>query len=272
MTTPISSINEYLYCPLKLYLKQCTEIKETNPNKQKYQLHGKIRKQILKEYRNSVKKNFRIIQNDMNASEISQTIYQDVPYILRKVIHEYKLNPSKEAEFMENLQSDLKYQNTILALEIDQIMNNGHTDPDYLSEALFPPAIENYIIKNQELGLTGLIDRIEVIDGNYYPIKQKNNKGPLRGVWDGDAIELAAYSVLLEYEFDTEILVGFINYGTIYDKRPVVINSKLREKLQKVLKSIISLKKGILPQINVNLKKCEACDYYKTCNENIEFT
>ena len=60
MNTPISSINEYLYCPLKLYLKQNIKLEETNPKKEKYQLHGKIRKQILKEYRNSVKKNFRI--------------------------------------------------------------------------------------------------------------------------------------------------------------------------------------------------------------------
>ncbi len=272
MTTPISSINEYLFCPLKLYLKQYTTLQETNPTKENYQLHGKIQKQILKEYRNSVKKNFRIIQNDMNASEISQRIYQDVPYILRKVIHEYHLNPSNERKFIEDIENDIKFQNTILALEINQILNKGHNDPDYLSEALFPPAIENYIIKNKELGLTGLIDRIEVIDGIYYPIKQKNNKGPLRGVWDGDALELAAYSILLEYEFDTEILVGFINYRSIYDKRPVVINSKLREKLQHVLQSIFSLKKGSLPSINVNLKKCEKCDYYQTCKENIEFT
>ena len=272
MNTPISSITEYLYCPLKLYLKQNIKLEEINPKKENYQLHGKIRKQILKEYRNSVKKNFRIIQNDMNASEISQCIYQDVPYILRKVIHEYHLNPSKETEFIEDIENDIKYQNTILALEINQMLDKGQDDPDYLSETLFPPAIENYIIKNQELGLSGMIDRIEVVDGTYYPIKQKNSQGPLRGVWDGDAIELAAYSILLEYEFDTEILVGFINYRSIYDKRPVVINTKLREKLQDILHSIFALKKGSLPQIKVNLKKCEKCDYYETCKQNIEFT
>ncbi len=273
MTTSVSSINEYFYCPLKVYLKEYTKPQENiTPQQEIQKLHGKIRKQVLKEYQNSVKKNFRIIQDNMNASEINQKLFKDIPKILRKVMKEHHINPNDEAEFLEDLKEDLKIQTAILALKTNQIINKGYNDPNYLSELLFPPIIENYLIKNFDLGLSGLIDKIEVVDGTYFPIKQKTGRGPLRGVWDSDALELAAYSILLEYEFNTEILVGFINYGNINDKRPVVINTKLREKLQEVLQSIYSIKKGILPEINLNLKKCEKCDYNKACKENIDFT
>ena len=60
-----------------------------------------------------------------------------------------------------------------------------------------------------------MCDKIEIIDGKYYPISIKGSNPPIKGVWDQDAIELVAHAILLEEEFETEVFVGFVDYEKI---------------------------------------------------------
>ncbi len=71
----------------------------------------------------------------------------------------------------------------------------------------------------------GQIDKIEIIDGVYYPIKIKTNLPPLKGVWLSDAIHITAYAYLMEHEFNKEVPVGFVNYMRVGSKKPVLINT-----------------------------------------------
>ena len=124
-------------------------------------------------------------------------------------------------------------------------------------------------MKDKQLDLVGICDKIEIIDGKYYPISFKSSKPPLKGIWDSDAIELAANAILIEEEFDTEVFVGFVKYSKIDDKRPVIMDMNLRKGLFSVLnevKEIIINKK--IPKVKINEKKCRNCEYYAICTKD----
>ena len=102
-----------------------------------------------------------------------------------------------------------------------------------------------------------------------YPISFKIQNPPLKGIWDSDAIELAANAILIEEEFDTEVFVGFVKYSKIDDKRPVIMDMNLRKGLFSVLnevKEIIINKK--IPKVKINEKKCRNCEYYAICTKD----
>ncbi len=108
---------------------------------------------------------------------------------------------------------------------------------------------------------------------NIIPYPENLKNPPLRGIWDSDAIEIAAYALLIEREFDTEVLVGFVDYENFGDKRPVIVDSELKEGLFIVIdaiREIINL--GELPEVNINPKKCEKCSYLEICHQNLDFS
>ena len=130
----------------------------------------------------------------------------------------------------------------------------------------FPNCMYSYLLKDPQLELIGICDKIEIIDGKYYPVSIKSSNPPLKGVWNQDAIELVAHSILLEEEFDTEVFVGFVIYEKIDDKRPVVMDVNLRKALFEVMREVKEITENKkLPNVKKNPKKCEKCEYEKFC-------
>lgn len=275
MTIKVSSINEYLYCPLKLYLRNHLELEENGNDKLSENINNnKILSQLNNDFRDMLRRNLINVKKDMSAAQISETLFSDVPYLLKKSVENYEFNDDNERDLLFNeLEKDLKVENTILALKIHRILLKTKKDPGQIVEMIFPPSLQSYLIRDKSLEISGNIDKIEIINGKYYPISRKLKNPPIRGVWDADALEIAAYALLIEREFDTEVMVGFIEYERLGDRRPVIIDSELREGLFIVIdaiREIINL--GELPEVNINPKKCETCSYMEICNQNLDFS
>lgn len=123
-------------------------------------------------------------------------------------------------------------------------------------------------MRDTQLEIVGTCDKIEIVDGKYYPVSIKSSNPPLKGTWDGDSIELVAAALLIEQEFDTEVFVGFVDYLKIGDRRPVVMNANLRKGLFKFLKEINDvLNEKIVPEVNESREKCLKCDYNNICHQ-----
>ena len=139
-------------------------------------------------------------------------------------------------------------------------------DAHAIKDMFFPNSMYSYLLKDSQLELIGICDKIEIIDGKYYPISIKSSNPPLKGVWDENAIELVAYAILIEEEFDTEVYVGFVNYEKIGDKRPVIMDVNLRKGLFEVIREVKEITENKkLPKIRKNVKKCENCEYNEIC-------
>ncbi|MDR3063159.1 MAG: Dna2/Cas4 domain-containing protein, partial [Methanobrevibacter sp.] len=122
-----------------------------------------------------------------------------------------------------------------------------------------------YLIQDELLGLYGSCDKIEIINGKYIPINISNKIPHLQGVFEEEALELVANALLIEQEFDTEVFVGYIEYWKTGERKHVIMDSKLRKSLFKVLHGMKKiLEDGELPE-DTYCEKCNDCEHYNVC-------
>ena len=155
------------------------------------------------------------------------------------------------------------------ALKVKRAMSILDKNAFEITDMFFPNCMYSYLLTDPQLELIGMCDKIEIIDGKYYPVSIKSSNPPVKGVWDQDAIELVAHAILLEEEFDTEVFVGFVDYEKIGDRRPVVMDVNLRKGLFEVIREVKEITENKkLPNVKKNSKKCSKCEYEKICLKN----
>lgn len=251
-----------MYCPMKLYIQTHMDIDE----KEDYKLSMEIKKLKI-DIQDLIQKNMRKVKHDMPISEIENILSSNIDSYIESTINSIKsMNLFIEPEQINEIIDDTYFNIKTIALKIKQSMTILNKDAYSIIDMFYPNCIYYYMLKNPRLNLIGVCDKIEIIDGKYYPISIKSSNPPLRGVWDQDAIELVAHAILLEEEFRTEVYVGFVYYEKIDDKRPVVMDVSLRKELFDIIRSvkeIIDNKK--LPNVKMNMKKCGKCEYKNIC-------
>ena len=179
----------------------------------------------------------------------------------------------KEEEDLEELKKELVNEINlnlkILSLKVSQAMKVLDKNGDEIQGLFFPSSMYNYLIRDIGLDLIGVIDKIEVEKGNYFPISLKSSNPPIKGVWDGDLMEVIANGLLIEQEFNTYTTVGYVDYLKIAERRPVIIDTDARKSFFKVLTHINKIvDDGEIPNVKTNLKKCKGCEYKELCDNS----
>ncbi|MDO5860740.1 CRISPR-associated protein Cas4 [Methanobrevibacter sp.] len=262
----ISSIKTHMYCPMKLYIQ--THI-DSNENID-YQLALETKKLKI-DIQDLIQKNMRKVKQDMTLPEIENRLSENIDYYIEsnaKAIQEIDLN-NEYPEILNEIVDNTYFNIKITALKINQAMNMLKKNAFAITDMFFPNCMYSYLLKDPQLKLIGVCDKIEIIDGKYYPVSIKSSKPPLKGVWDQDAIELVAHAILLEEEFDTEIFVGFVYYEKIDEKRPVIMDVNLRKGLFEVIREVNEIiDNNKLPNVRMSEKKCMNCKYKDICIKN----
>ncbi len=259
----LSSIKMHMYCPMSLYLKTHTDFDENN----EYNCYLEI-KNLKIDIQDLMQKNIRKIKKTMNLDEIEKALSQNIFEYIENTTESLKTELNITQEQISEINDETYFNIKTLSIKSKKAMTILNKDGFRITEMFFPNCIYSYLIKDPQLELVGMCDKIEIIDGRYYPISIKSSNPPIKGVWDQDAIELVANAILLEEEFDTEIFVGFVDYKKIGDRRPVVMDVDLRKSLFSVIrevKEIIENKK--IPNIKKNPKKCRNCEYESLCKK-----
>ncbi len=258
----VSSIKTHMYCPMKLYIQNHVDMTE-NEN---YQLPIEIKKLKI-DIQDLIHKNMRQVKKDMTLIEIENILSKNLdPYIQNTTKAIKSMGLDIKMEQINEILDSTYFSIKITALKTKQAMTIMDKNAHAILDMFFPNCMNSYLLKDKRMGLIGMSDKIEIIDGKYYPIIVKNSNPPLKGVWDQDAIELVAHAILIEEEFETEVFVGFVEYEKIGDRRPVVMDVTLRKSLFDLMreaKEIIDNKK--LPNVKKNQKKCRNCEYENIC-------
>lgn len=258
----ISSIKTHMYCPMKLYIQNHVDI---NENKD-YQLAIEIKKLKI-DIQDLIHKNMRKIKKEMHIVEIEQILSDNIDSYIRSTADAIRsMNLGIESAQISQIIDDTYFNIKIKALQIKQSMMIFDKHAFEIIDMFFPNSMYSYLLKDPQVELIGMCDKIEIIDGNYYPVILKSSNPPVKGVWDQDAIELVACAILIEEEFGTDVYVGFVDYDKIGDRRPVVMDINLRKSLFDIMrevKEITDNKK--LPNVEKNVKKCEKCKYHDIC-------
>ncbi len=262
----VSSISEFVYCPAKSFLNHV----DGNGTQTHEMMHGKLVHEIRRGYEEITKQNVWRIKENIELENIFSTIFEEIPPFIEKISKKYsdkyEMDHSSLKGMCSDLEDDLKLESQFLSLKIKKILNTTSKRGNEIAEMFFPQSLLEFSLKNEDLNLIGKIDKIEVINGIYYPVEVKTGLPPSKGVWLADALQIAAYAVLMDYELNKEVLVGFVDYIKICERRPVVVNSILHNKLFGVLDDMITMfEKQEIPEFKLNKNKCEKCEYMDFC-------
>ena len=260
----ISSIKTHMYCPMKLYIQNHVDVEENKD----YQLAIEIKKLKI-DIQDLIQKNMRKIKKEMTLIEIESILSESINSYIESTTNSIRsMNLEISNDQITEIVNDAYFNINITALKIKQAMIILDKHAFEIIDMFFPNSMYSYLLKDPSLELIGMCDKIEIIDGKYYPVTIKSSNPPIKGVWDQDAIELVAYAILLEEEFDTEVFVGFVDYEKIGDRRPVVMDVNLRKALFEVIREVKEIKDNKqLPTVRMNKKKCEKCEYNDICKK-----
>lgn len=300
----VSTIKSYMFCPLKLYFQSNID-EETEDD----YFISKTLKDLRMDIQDLLSKNIRHIKKDMNEKEIEkrlaigiskqvkttfdiieeineknrnkETNNENNPKDLKKddeieFIDEnhdkIKTAPNEDEKLKElkkELIDEINLNLKILSLKVERTMKVLDKNGDEIKGLFFPTAMHNYLIRDIGLDLIGVIDKIEVEKGNYFPISLKSSNPPINGVWDGDLMEAIANALLIEQEFNTYVTVAYVDYLKIDERRAVIIDTDARKSFFKVLTNVNKIiENGEIPTVKTNLKKCENCEYKELCDNS----
>lgn len=288
----VSTIKSYMFCPLKLYFQS-----NIDEDVEEDYFISKTLKDLRIDIQDILHKNLRHIKKDMDENEIEKrlsigisnqvkTTFEIIEEINDKEeTDESNLKKDEDIEFIDEekkeeendslkelkkeLINEINLNIKILSLKVSQSMKVLDKDGSEIQNLFFPTSMYNYLIRDIGLDLIGVIDKIEVEKGNYFPISLKSSNPPINGVWDGDFMEAIANALLIEQEFNTYVTVAYIDYLKIADRRAVIIDTDARKSFFKVLTSVNKIvENGEIPTVKTGLKKCENCEYKELCDNS----
>jgi CRISPR-associated exonuclease Cas4 len=253
----VTDIVSYLYCPRKVYLKLVKKIKSP-PNKR--MILGYLKHKIFDIFN----KNEAIIVGGINEDLDKKSIFniynshlraisREVSRNYRNMIKKFGLN---EEDLTKEILTFMKKEISLRAESVKKTLGLGFRGKD-LWRNLQPKYLTEFQIVSPELGLRGRIDRIK-FSGSIVPYEVKTRDE----VYEGDKIQLAAYSLLLEQEFNSEIKKGIIE--TRKREEEIQIAEDLKKKVFEIADKIRNMTD---PGFHKNFNKCKVCMLKKDCFE-----
>lgn len=137
----------------------------------------------------------------------------------------------------------------------DRIEDSLRHRPDLLSC--------NVYLESKRYGIKGKVDAIIERDGEYIPVDIKYSK--FRHVFYQWKMQLVAYAVLIEENFDCTVKRGYIYFPEIRKFVEVEISPTDKRRLFEIIKQVEGvIKQGVFPRATKS-KKCHYCEMYKFC-------
>jgi len=120
---------------------------------------------------------------------------------------------------------------------------------------------------SETLGLSGILDALVISPAGYFPVEFKYTS---KGVTLNHKCQIAAYALLVEEQFQTNVSQGFLFSVPDEKINTVTISAPLRAKIQGALESIREIiQKELLPLPPKNKGKCIDCEYRNYCQDVI---
>ncbi len=267
MKISVSMLSTYLYCPRMLFLQKVLAVEE--PPKESLVL-GSLRHEIYDFINQSEEKIVTSIKEKIQYSQLLSTYKACYSKILKEKIIKNKskirevnldiVNVFKKTWHLILNEAELRAKNIFdFILEYNVYGNE-------LWEKLTPKIISEKSVESEKLQLKGIIDRIEIHKNSYVPIELKTGKMPKEGVWPGHRIQIAAYAMLIEENFSTNVKEGFIRYLDTNETRQIAINPFMKDEIIGLIKEIQELLKASeIPNYCENRNKCTNCGLRSTC-------
>lgn len=265
----LQNLKTYAYCPYQLYLEKNLGNKPIKDiDTLKWKIINNARQKIEEEQRQHLKS----LPHNPSLEEIQKALLAPAADALYHAFTEHKELLPKDKKLLQKLwreaQTTLKHEALLKAAKLKAAAEYTGKPVSTLYKIVEPHAItKNYVIKNRNLGVIGEIDRIEKINGEYVPVKVKNGRPPVSGVWEGDQLQVATLAMLLEEKLQTKLSLALVEYTQIQEKRPVIITEELRKKVLRAIENIREiLADSYVPPKYSPEYRCYNCKYKTVCH------
>ncbi len=253
----VTDIVSYLYCPRKLYLKLVKGIKEP-PNKK--MISGFLKHKIFDLFNKNERVIVSSIKENLKKEQIIALYNHHLTNLTLKLTKTYS-NMIKTFDIKPEdlLKETLDFSQKEILLRTNSIknaLNLGFFGKD-LWRNLKPKYLTEFEIISYNLGLKGRIDRIK-FDETIQPYEIKTRDK----IYEGDKLQLAAYSLLIEEEFGKKVEKGIIE--TKIKQEEIEISEQDKKKVLEILEKIRNMTSAPFPK---NFNKCRSCSLRKQCFE-----
>ncbi len=131
-----------------------------------------------------MQKNIRKIKKSMNLEEIEKTLSQNIYEYIQNTTESLKSsNITITQDQIDEINDETYFNIKTLSIKSKKAMTILDKDGFGISEMFFPNCMYSYLIKDPQLELIGICDKIEIIDGKYYPISIKSTNPPIKGLY-----------------------------------------------------------------------------------------
>ncbi len=259
-----SHVFYYAICPRKYYLAYVKEIR-VPPTKE--MVYGNLRHHLRESISKKEQEILRNVERTYSLQEITAEYERYYKDALNYAIVENAadldrigIDPEEAKTMLEKdrhlyfLTRAIRAQRTMEALDIER---------DELAFYLSPE--NNYVrykIIDKSTGFAGVLDRIVRARNEFYPIEIKTGKPPQEGVYDVHEVQACFSALLVENKFQVPTNLAFVEYAQLNERRPVLIDESLKEKVFRIKDKILKIHDGYVPS---KRKKCQKCEYQGVC-------
>lgn len=129
---------------------------------------------------------------------------------------------------------------------------------------------ETWQLSSSLLGLTGKVDALRREDGQWLVYERKKGKADKRGeharAWPSDALQVAAYTMLLEEKLGTSLAEAKVRYHSSNQTVRVAVDSVARDKVKMAIKRALELRgQTTRPPVTPDQRLCATCSLAPVC-------
>ncbi|MGB2728589.1 MAG: Dna2/Cas4 domain-containing protein [Halobacteriota archaeon] len=117
---------------------------------------------------------------------------------------------------------------------------------------------------SEKLSMSGSVDKLIRTGEEFIPCVIKTGRCPEYGVWKSDRMQLAAYAMLIEEEYETTVKRGFVEYIRTAEFRESRMLKRDKALALQVLKRVKRIKGGVFPEKGENAP-CDNCSFVERC-------
>ncbi len=258
----VTDLCAYRFCSRSLYIKLVLGFYE--PAKPVMVL-GSIRHKVFEDANKKEQELVESTSGEMKRQEVLMMFENAYAAILNKSIYSYAgqlegMGLAKET-VLAQLAPAVLVQAQERADDILRFASKVNLFGKELWDKLSPKIISEMRIESGKLRLKGIIDRIEVYGKDYVPVEIKTGKAPYTGVWPDHQLQVAAYMLLMNEKFSSNIREGIVRYVATNQSRQVVMNPFMEFEVTGVRDEVFSLlEKKELPKF-CGKSYCQVCSY-----------
>jgi len=250
----VTDLTKYLFCPYGFYAEKVLKVKVPHTSEMvKGSIIHRIEEVIAKKDAGIVS----LVTPEMSEREISELLYENWKRIIKREVLRRREDLETAGEdhisFIKGLKHSFRNEAIVRGIKMKEIIGR---EEFRLYETLTEERVED-----EGLGLRGVVDRIEIIEGHHIPVEIKSGIPSLSKL---HKLQLAAYVMLCERKYGEEIPFGFLFFTMLDDKIAIFLTEDLREDVLEIRNEVEKVLGGFIPE-RIRRKNCENCKYFNFC-------